>query len=100
MQNQICLPLLRWFMHTLNSVLGVAQGMPKLLRIDIKIYVLLVQRRQRPTKWDKLFIDSVFQTRKSRGGRSAIGWQAVAPACQPVAVEGGRKRDFKANAIE
>ena len=30
-------------------------------------------------------IHRVFQTRKSRGGQSAIGWQAAAPACQPIA---------------
>ena len=30
----------------------------------------------------KPIVHSVFQTRKSRGGRSAIGWQAGAAACQ------------------
>ena len=41
----------------------------------------------------KRIIHSVFQTRKSRGGRSAIGWQAAAPACQPIADR--PPRDFR-----
>ena len=32
----------------------------------------------------KWIIHSIFQVQKLRGGRSAIGWQAIAQACQLI----------------